>query len=236
MKKLGDLVFLYRNFMFPVFYAFLFIPTAFLVEDYQLMLSIGFGISLLGTLFRWFAVGLSTNYIIRGGQDRKVYAENLITDGLYAHSRNPLYVGNVLLLVGLGIMSNSAFFNFFLSPLFILFYSAIIRAEEAYLIDKFGDPYLEYKKDSNRWLPRLKGMSETLKNSTFRWKRVLIKEYTPTYIWSSAVVIVFAKINLSGADEITFALLIPYIIALIGLGIVYLFVRYLKKSKKVTDS
>ena len=39
-------------------------------------------------------------YIVRGGRQGKVYAEDLVQGGVFAHSRNPLYLGNLLIIVG----------------------------------------------------------------------------------------------------------------------------------------
>ena len=156
MVKLGNFLFHYRNFLFPVFYAFLFIPSPHLFPNYKHALLLGFIIALLGQACRITTIGLK--YIIRGGKNRKVYAEDLVTDGLFAHTRNPLYVGNVLILIGLGIMTNTLLFNLIMSPLFIFIYQAIIRAEEDFLSNKFGEAFDQYCADTNRWIPKLNGM------------------------------------------------------------------------------
>lgn len=58
-----------------------------------------------GQALRAAVVGYA--YIIRGGKNRQVYAEGLVTEGFFAHARNPLYVGNILILAGLFLIWNS---------------------------------------------------------------------------------------------------------------------------------
>jgi len=52
----------------------------------------------LGQTFRITTIGL--DYIVRGGRNRRIYAEDLVTGGLFSHCRNPLYVGNILIAIG----------------------------------------------------------------------------------------------------------------------------------------
>src|SRR5678815_5444661 len=75
---------------------------------YREMALAGLLIALSGQVLRAVTIGLE--YIIRGGRNRQVYAEKLVTGGMFAHCRNPLYVGNFLVLVGLGVASCSALF------------------------------------------------------------------------------------------------------------------------------
>src|SRR5688572_32325299 len=109
MVKLGNLIFHNRNGIFPLFYLVLFIPSAEIFTNTVIAMVIGFSVAIIGQLTRVVTIGLV--YIIRGGKDRRVYAEGLVTGGIFSHSRNPLYVGNILILAGLGIASNSILFN-----------------------------------------------------------------------------------------------------------------------------
>lgn len=233
MVQLGNFLFHYRNKLFPVFYLFLFLPLEpLLFAQYEIALWLGFGVAFIGQAVRVATIGLK--YIIRGGRHKRVYAEDLVTDGLFAHTRNPLYVGNVLILIGLGIMSNTLWFNILLSPLFLIFYQAIIRAEENFLRNKFGKAFDQYCADTNRWLPKLKGLGETLHSMEFNWNRVIIKEYTATYIWLTGAVLMVGKRywwQKSAEAPAQFAMWMGVI--LIVLLTLYLFTRYLKKSKKI---
>ena len=85
----------------------------------------------------------------------------LIESGPFRLNRNPIYTGNILIYLGFTVLSNVFFPYFSLMTLtfFAVNYSLIIRIEEAYLAETFGDDYEKYRQNVNRWLPsfRLKG-------------------------------------------------------------------------------
>jgi protein-S-isoprenylcysteine O-methyltransferase Ste14 len=230
MVKIGNIIFHYRNVLFPVFYALLFVPAALLLDNGSWLLLAGFIVGLAGQMTRMMTIGLV--YIIRGGKNRQVYAEELVTTGIFAHCRNPLYVGNILMIVGLGMMSNSKMFIFIFIPLFLFFYQAIVRAEENFLENKFGQSYREYMKNVNRWIPRMRGVGRTMDSMVFQWKRVWIKEYGTTFIWSTAALWLVAKYYYNKAGwEAVVQMLPAFITVQVLLLTMYLFVRYMKKSK-----
>jgi protein-S-isoprenylcysteine O-methyltransferase Ste14 len=96
----------------------------------------------LGELVRVATIGL--DYIIRGGKDRQVHAERLVVGGFYQHSRNPMYFGNLLLLVGFAIGANSWLLLAIGVPLAVLVHVGIIAAEEDFLRGKFGAEYDDF--------------------------------------------------------------------------------------------
>ena len=101
-------------------------------------------------------IGLA--YIVRGGKEGKPYAEGLVTEGIFNHCRNPLYVGNILMLLGVGILANSLVYVAIVIPIFLFIYQAIVLAEENFLRGKFGPGFDDYCKKVNRWWPNLKGL------------------------------------------------------------------------------
>jgi protein-S-isoprenylcysteine O-methyltransferase Ste14 len=76
----------------------------------------------------------------------------IITSGLYACSRNPIYVSLCLLTIGIGFLFNSLWIAFSFLPSAALVYCFAIKKEEAYLEAKFGEQYLCYKRKVRRWL------------------------------------------------------------------------------------
>jgi protein-S-isoprenylcysteine O-methyltransferase Ste14 len=88
------------------------------------------------------------------GQDPKPWqpTPELIFDGPYKHTRNPMYVGMVLFTLAAAAISARGWIAV-LAPvaLAIVHYTAVLR-EEAYLADKFGPPYLAYKAKVRRYL------------------------------------------------------------------------------------
>ena len=79
-------------------------------------------------------------------------ATKLITDGIYKFSRNPMYLGLLLVLSGISTILNPIG-GFFLIPLFILYLNFFqIIPEENAMINLFKDEFLEYKKYVRRWI------------------------------------------------------------------------------------
>ena len=79
-------------------------------------------------------------------------ATKLITDGIYKFSRNPMYLGLLLVLVGISIILNLTG-GFFFILLFILYMNLFqIIPEENAMVDLFKDEFLEYKKNVRRWI------------------------------------------------------------------------------------
>lgn len=237
MIKIGNFFFKYRNWLFIILYLLLFIPSPPLFSEanfgacyYCWPIGIGLFITILGQAIRGATIGLA--YIVRGGKDGKVYAENLVTTGLFSHCRNPLYVGNILMLLGVGILSNSLVFTLIVMPLFLVIYQAIVLAEENFLRGKFGPGFDEYCKNVNRWIPSLKGIGATFRSMKFRWIRWITKEYNTQYVWLTGItlILLLRYPQLTGHDEQRRNILLAVILPL--LLVFYLTVRYLKKSGK----
>jgi steroid 5-alpha reductase family enzyme len=126
-------------------------------------------------------------YIIRGGKDYKVYAEDLVTSGVYAHVRNPMYLGNAFLLAGLGLATSSRVFMLMGVPIGVATHATIMAAEEDFLRRKFGPAYEAYCARVPRLLPRL---TATIRSMTFNGWRVLRQEYAKPFDWIVAIALV----------------------------------------------
>ena len=197
LVELGNFSFKYRGYMLPVAVILLFIPSARFTADPAVAGLVGFLVAVLGQACRVFTIGLA--YIIRGGKDHKVYAETLVTSGLYSHVRNPMYVGNFFLVIGLAIASNSWVFTLLGVPLSLAMHKAIVAAEENFLRNKFGAQFDAYSARVPRWFPRLAGLATTIRGMQFEWRRVVSKEYAATFDWFSAVaVVVLVKLGVDG--------------------------------------
>jgi protein-S-isoprenylcysteine O-methyltransferase Ste14 len=235
MIKLGNFFFHYRNGLFPLAYALLFVPSPPLLNDYRIAAIAGLLIALTGQLIRAVTVGL--DYIVRGGRDRQVYADRLVVGGIFAHCRNPLYVGNYLLLLGVGLASNSLLFFSVAMPLFTLVYRAIIAAEENFLRNKFGSEFDDYCDRVNRLLPRLTGLNETFASMHFNWRRLITAEYGSAYIWMAAIILVqFKNLWLHGEFRSSH-LLVTWLCSIFAVvTVAYGVARYLKKSGALQSS
>lgn len=80
--------------------------------------------------------------------------QRLVTYGIFAWTRNPLYVGNFLAWLGVTVASGVFWFLPVTIALFALEYSLIVRFEEGVLESTFGDEYLAYKARTPRWIAR----------------------------------------------------------------------------------
>ena len=234
MVRIGNFFFHYRNGIFPVGYLVMFIngPVAF--HDYHLAFLAGLIVAVTGQGLRAVTIGL--DYIIRGGRNQQVYAEKLVQGGIFAHCRNPLYVGNFLILLGVGISSNSLIFLAAVIPIFLFAYWAIIAAEEAFLRGQFGDEFTAYRNRVNRLMPSLAGLDKTLQGMRFNWRRLVTAEYGTTYIWMAAIILLALK-NLwfsGGYQEHQNSARALWTLLLL-VTVAYGIARYLKKSSRLKN-
>ncbi|WP_312453922.1 isoprenylcysteine carboxylmethyltransferase family protein [Pseudescherichia sp.] len=223
---IGNFLFRTRNALFPLLYLTLFLGHQQVSEAAVAMLVAGGVIALLGQAIRILTVGL--DYIVRGGRQRKVYADSLVQTGLFAHCRNPLYLGNLLMIIGFGVAANNPWYLGIAMPLFFFGYACIIAAEEHYLLGRFGERYRHYCAQTPRLLPRLAGLGETLRTFAFNWRRVIVKEYTTLCMTLLVLVLLASRVfNTDAADWLLSGGLILLIL------LACLAVRMLKKSGRL---
>ena len=77
--------------------------------------------------------------------------DKVITKGLYGASRNPMYIGILLMQIGLGITCSSWLYLLLTLVLLILL-NANLSAEERYCLYRYGDTYREYMNRTPRWI------------------------------------------------------------------------------------
>jgi protein-S-isoprenylcysteine O-methyltransferase Ste14 len=76
----------------------------------------------------------------------------LVTTGIHGWSRNPIYIGMSLLYAGIGIIARSPWVLILALPLVIILRYGVVAREEAYLEERFGDAYRDYRARVRRWL------------------------------------------------------------------------------------
>jgi len=233
--KIGRFLFHYRNGLFPLVYALLLLKSPPLLPDFRIALVIGFLVALSGQMLRAITIGLE--YIIRGGRNRQVYAEKLVTGGIFSHCRNPLYVGNLTILLGVGIASNSLLYLCTAIPFFLFAYWAIIAAEEDFLRNKFGQDFDDYCKRANRLLPIFSGITRTLSGMQFNWRRLVSAEYGSTFVWTLAIILVtFKNLYVLGEYQTSPALVTTLWISLGVVVLAYAVSRFLKKTGRLESA
>jgi len=80
--------------------------------------------------------------------------EDLITTGPYAYTRNPLYLGSIVIALGFALSARSWIVLAVLFVMFLAIYLPVIRGEEAFLRERFPD-FPEYERRVPRLLPRI---------------------------------------------------------------------------------
>jgi protein-S-isoprenylcysteine O-methyltransferase Ste14 len=239
LVRLGNLLFRTRNALFPVLLLGLLLVTRPVIPSGDVRLgraldALGIAVALAGQALRVAVIGY--RYIVRGGRDRQVYADDLVTSGFFALSRNPLYLGNLLILAGLFLIWNNPWLYVVGGGLFVVAYRAIVAAEEDYLGRQFGEFYAAYARGTPRWWPRLSGLGAATAGIPFNWRRVVIKEYTSTAVWmAGATVLLLIKARRYG--EVTGATVRawPYWTAVAVIAAFWGWARYLKKSKRLRE-
>jgi protein-S-isoprenylcysteine O-methyltransferase Ste14 len=182
MIAIGNFFFKWRNYLFPLFVVALFIfrapePLFFgsiALEHLKDLAALG--LVILGLAIRGIVIGFA--YIKRGGMNKKVYADTLVTEGMFVLCRNPLYLGNMTSIIGIFLLHGDLLVVAIGCATYIFIYQCIIFAEEAYLQKKFGKDFTQYCKKTPRWFPVVSRFKKATKKMAFSWKRVMVKDYS----------------------------------------------------------
>jgi hypothetical protein len=83
---------------------------------------------------------------------RSMHGETMLADGPYRRTRNPLYLGTILHIIGLAILMPPSGAIFCVALIWIL-NVRLALAEEPFLTQRFGEAYVEYRKAVPRFLP-----------------------------------------------------------------------------------
>lgn len=103
----------------------------------------GAGIAICGLILRGYAAGHLRKH------------KQLAISGPYAFTRNPLYLGSVLLAVGFSVASHSWISTLLLAAYLAIFYPIVIRREQAELTKLYGAAFVEYASQVPAFWPRL---------------------------------------------------------------------------------
>jgi protein-S-isoprenylcysteine O-methyltransferase Ste14 len=139
-------------------------------------MAVGFVVVAVGEVVRFWGVAYAGSLTRVTGS---VGAPEVIMAGPFVRVRNPLYVGNLLTYVGIGIMSNA------LVPWLVLVaaiwfsfqYYQIVMAEEEFLEKEFGTAYLEFKRNVPRFIPRVSAYVNPIQSKQLaNWKEAIRSE------------------------------------------------------------
>ncbi len=78
--------------------------------------------------------------------------EAIVAGGIYRFTRNPIYVGFIIIVVAIAVIANTVWLLLASLALLLVFHFGVVKAEERYLSAKFGDTYDDYRRRVRRWI------------------------------------------------------------------------------------
>lgn len=188
-------------------------------------------ISFLGLIIRALTVGYTPRNTSGRNTSEGQKADVLNTTGIYSIVRNPLYIGNFLMWLGIMIFISIDWVIVGVSLLFWIYYEKIVLAEEDYLYKKFGTTYAEWCSKVMAFIPTFGRYVRP--NATFSMRNVIKREYHGFFymILSFVVVDLCRNIALTGEWRINEF----WLWAGVGSIVLAAVVRYLSKRTSVLD-
>ena len=151
----------------------------------------------------WLVLGLPLAAV---GEELRIWAsghiektKRLATGGPYAHSRNPLYVGSLLIALGVATACASPWVVLAVAVYFLAFYPPVMREEAAFLAGKFADEYAAWATAVPLFWPRL--LPAGPRASRFEWGRVRANKE-----WRTALALPFLALLLLASPQLRRAL------------------------------
>jgi len=187
-------------------------------------------ISLTGFLVRCLVAGFVPLGTSGRNTERQV-AESLNITGLYSVVRNPLYLGNFLIILGLLLFIQVWWFALAGIAIFWIFYERIIFTEEEFLRQKFGATFVDWSMKTPVFIPNFKHWEKPA--LPFEWKIVLRREHSTQFGMISALAVLGIAADLFTKPDHRIATF-WWIFWGISLAI-YLIFRFLKKKTKLLN-
>jgi protein-S-isoprenylcysteine O-methyltransferase Ste14 len=187
-------------------------------------------VSLLGLGVRTLTAG----FVPRGTSGRNTQsqvAETLNTTGMYSIVRNPLYLGNFIIVFGVTLSIQVWWLVVLVCFGFWVYYERIVFAEEEFLRNKFGPSFLKWAEVTPAFFPRLKLWKAPA--MPFSFKTVLRREFTTFFGVVSANTFLGIIGDFLSAGK--FVISLPWIILYAASVIVYLTLLILKKKTKLLN-
>lgn len=183
----------------------------------------------LGCLGRILTVG----FVPAGTSGRNTgegqIAEVLNTTGAYSLVRNPLYLANSLIYIGIALFSQSLVVALILALVLVPYYERIIAAEERFLADRFGATYDDWAARTPAFWPRLAGFVPPALPFSTRW--AIRREHATVY--GAIVALVLVEAVLHSVEESAEPFDIGWLVLLALATLAELVILYLKRRTKV---
>ncbi|MFH0738788.1 MAG: isoprenylcysteine carboxylmethyltransferase family protein [Candidatus Omnitrophota bacterium] len=192
--------------------------------------SIAVIVSFLGLAIRCFTVG----YVPRGTSGRNTKAQGatvLNTTGMYSIARNPLYLGNFVIIFGITLFIQVWWLALIVWVGFWLYYERIIFAEEEFLRRKFGGEFTAWAQRTPLVIPHFKNWRKP--DLSFSFKTVLRREFS-TY-FAIVAVYFFLEVAADFLNEKRFFVHNSWLIFFFISMAIYFTFLILKKKTHVLD-
>src|SRR3989338_7652997 len=180
-----------------------------------------FAVALTGLAIRFLVMGYAPAETMGRNPEQ---ARVLKTAGMYSLCRNPLYLGNFFIGLGIFLFLESALILLVYVLSFWLYYERIILGEETFLLRKFGGEYARWAERTSLIIPRFAKWRKP--DEPFCWRRAVRREYRRFF----AIISLMTLFEIAGDFVITGQLKFDWewrVIFGLGLG-AYLAVRFLK--------
>lgn len=188
-----------------------------------------FAIVMMGILVRIFTIGYvaeKTSGRNRGCQ----IAESLNQTGMYSIVRNPLYLGNYLIFLGITAMTE-VWEVVVINTLFIgVLYTLIILREEEFLANKFGDEYKQFASRTNCMIPSFKNFIKSTRK--FSIKQVIRNEHDT---WLTTILAFVGIEIIRGYFETQTLFLIPLWVGIFALTVVIWAISKTCKKRRLLE-
>ena len=119
--------------------------STFLADDIPLVIRLLF----LGAALAAAAYLFKSGHVVVSGEQRPT---TVVSSGAFRYVRHPLYLGSILIYLGLTV-STASLFCLALLVVIVLFYNYIAAYEEKLLETKFGETYFAYENKTGKWVP-----------------------------------------------------------------------------------
>lgn len=191
LKKQGDFLFRYRSYL-PLCVIPLALLVALTSETFLIsgggyntpLIVLALVVGLLGQVVRIFVAGFVPRDT-SGRNTKEQKASVLNHTGLYSLCRNPLYLGNFLMMLAPVILLGNWLFVLVFALGFWLYYERIIFAEESFLRSKFGEEYIAWTMNTPPFFPKLSGYVPS--QMSFSLRSMLRREYSSFFGLTSSL-------------------------------------------------
>ncbi|PZQ43450.1 MAG: lipid A phosphate methyltransferase [Micavibrio aeruginosavorus] len=195
MVKQGGFLFKWRSFipLLLIFPAIIALSHSEMIEDVlgdsveDALVFVSYLISLCGLAIRWYTVG-TVPPGTSGRNTKEQRADSLNTTGMYSIVKNPLYLGNFIVILGVLLSFKVWWFILIGSMAYWIYIERIIATEERYLAQKFGDDYTSWAVKTPFFFPKFSLWQKP--DRPFNLKKVLRAEYNGVMVVGSAFLVI----------------------------------------------